>query len=225
MRHTACYWSQAKQPTGIVGYLFGYLMIYINRHMHEEALDHLDANSGETVLEIGFGHGATIRSLVHRVAGIKVVGIDVSRVMWQQAYLRNRRAIASGAVELHLASVSTMPFADETFTKVFAINSCQFWPDPEQDLHEVFRVLQPGGQLVLEVRGPDPVTGRWSWRDYSPEGITAIREALAQAGFTQIVTYIKRFRTLAAYTIKSTKPSVHPTFPSDHLGVSAKRPL
>ena len=81
-----------------------------------------------------------------------VAGLDLSITMVTQAARRNQPAIKAGRVELQQGTVSNIPYEYARFNKVVAVNNYQFWPNPELDLTEVQRVLQPGGRLVLGLR-------------------------------------------------------------------------
>jgi ubiquinone/menaquinone biosynthesis C-methylase UbiE len=69
--------------------------------------------------------------------------------MLEQAAKRNARAIQRGVVELMLGSAESLPFEDETFDKVLAVNSFQVWANPASGLHEIWRVLKPGAKTAL----------------------------------------------------------------------------
>jgi SAM-dependent methyltransferase len=50
---------------------------------------------------------------------------------------------------LERASVSRLPFADDFFDLVTAIETQYYWPDVVNDMQEVRRVLKPGGHLMV----------------------------------------------------------------------------
>jgi len=156
----SCGWSgwkaQFARPTGLVGRMVGSLMAFRNSGMNEFAVEMLDLQSEDQTLEIGFGPGVTIGLIAERSPRGHVCGIDISDVMVRQASQRNRELIDAGRVELSLASVSDIPYEYSRFTRVLAVNSFQYWPTPEHNLHEIQRVLRPDGKLVIVMRTDKP---------------------------------------------------------------------
>ena len=57
--------------------------------------------------------------------------------------------IESGSVVIQTATVSRLPFADNQFDLVTAIETHYYWPDLCSDLQEIWRVLKPGATLML----------------------------------------------------------------------------
>ena len=47
------------------------------------------------------------------------------------------------------ASVSRLPFADDKFDLVTAIETQYYWPNLQDDMKEILRVLKPGGRLMV----------------------------------------------------------------------------
>ena len=47
------------------------------------------------------------------------------------------------------ASVSRLPFADDKFDLVTAIETQYYWPNLQGDMKEILRVLRPGGRLMV----------------------------------------------------------------------------
>jgi ubiquinone/menaquinone biosynthesis C-methylase UbiE len=114
-----------------------------NRERIAWAVMLLGVQPADHVLEIGFGPGIAIErlaSIVHLVAGV-----DVSEVMVAQASRRNAAAIRAGRVDLTQGSAGNLPYLDQQFDRVLAINSLHIWSAPQTGLHEIHRVLKPGG--------------------------------------------------------------------------------
>lgn len=137
------------RPQGLLGRIGGVILAQEKRDFFPWVIEQLAAQPGDQVLEVGFGPGVAISHLVKQAVAAHIAGVDYSEVMLQQASRRNAAAIAAGKVELRYGSALALPFADETFTCAFSINSMQLWPDAAAGLRELARVLKPGGRLAL----------------------------------------------------------------------------
>ncbi|HEX7079555.1 MAG TPA: class I SAM-dependent methyltransferase [Gammaproteobacteria bacterium] len=162
------------RPEGVLGWLGGMIMARTNRRMIGRAVELLDVRPSDHVLEVGFGPGVGIAYLARAVSSGHVAGVDPSELMLGQARSRNAAAVARGAVELRKGGVERLPFRNESFDRVMAINSMQLWPDAVNGLREIHRVLKPGGCLVL------------GFTRHSGQGREGVAEALEAAGFTDV---------------------------------------
>ena len=79
----------------------------------------------------------------------KVCGIDYSDESVAVSKKTNARWIDLGRVEIREGSVSQLPFSDDVFDLVTAVETHYFWPDLAADTREVLRVLKPGGALIM----------------------------------------------------------------------------
>ena len=144
--------SQFACPTGLLGGGVGRLMAVKNAKMNEFAVEMLDIQPDDQALEIGFGHGRTIRMIAERAKAGFVAGVDLSDVMVRQATRYNLDLIVAGRAELCQGSVADLPYECGRFTKVLAVNNYQFWPDAEPNLEEMRRVMRDGGLVVICLR-------------------------------------------------------------------------
>jgi ubiquinone/menaquinone biosynthesis C-methylase UbiE len=78
-----------------------------------------------------------------------IFGIDISEEAVLTSSRVNEKDIKSGKVILKQASVSLIPFSDDFFDIITAIQTHYFWPDLKNNMIEVNRVLKPKGQFVL----------------------------------------------------------------------------
>jgi SAM-dependent methyltransferase len=144
---------QFRQPTGWLGRLSLRDMNRRHAKVTDWGLQHLAIEQHDTILDVGCGGGRT----VHKLAGIasagKVYGIDHAEESVRAARRTNARWIALGRVEIRHASVSALPFPDQMFDLVTAVETHFFWPDLAADLREVWRVLKPGGTLAIIAEG------------------------------------------------------------------------
>ena len=96
------------------------------------------------VLEVAIGTGL---NLPRYPAGITLTGIDLSPAML--AIARDRARALGMAVSLREASADALPFPDASFDTVVCVVSLCNIPDDKAAITEMFRVLRPGGRLVL----------------------------------------------------------------------------
>jgi SAM-dependent methyltransferase len=131
-----------------------------NRRRNAWAVERLDVQPTDRVLEIGFGPGIAVRELARRATRGYVAGVDHSAVLVEQAFRRNRQAIRAGRVDLRLGAAESLPDFREPFDKILAVNSVMFWDDPVQRLRELRKLLRTGGviAIVRQPRGPGSST-------------------------------------------------------------------
>ncbi len=176
---------QASRPTGWVGRALARWMAVETAGANDTALNVLDLQDADRVLEIGFGHGQTIRRAAARVPCGSVVGVDHSAAMLRAATRRCARLIAARRVELHCADSAHLPFPSASFDKALAVHTLYFWRPPAPHLRELRRVLAPGGRLVLGFR-PAGTRGAADVPSdvYTFHSAAAVHDLLAVAGFT-----------------------------------------
>lgn len=143
------------RPAGVLGRIGGCVMAIRGGGLLDRAIRSLHIRPGERVLEVGCGPGIGLEKLV--AAGARATGVDPSDVMVRMASRRNAPALASGKLEVFCAPAERLSFIDAGFDKVLAVNCLHAWCAPMRALHEIRRVLRPGGALVLACRRASPV--------------------------------------------------------------------
>jgi ubiquinone/menaquinone biosynthesis C-methylase UbiE len=141
--------EQSRKPSGRFGVFQARLMNMGHSQITLWGLSYISINKDDTILDIGCGGGKTVNTLAKTAAEGKVYGIDYSEVSVAVATKTNKELVNAGRVEISHASVESLPFPDNMFNLVTAIESYYFWPDPIDNLKEVRRVLKPGGTLIL----------------------------------------------------------------------------
>lgn len=141
--------AQCRKPRWWLGRVILSQMNARHAEVTEWGLGHVSVGEGFTILDIGCGGGRTIAMLAEKAANGKVYGIDYSPTSVATARRYNARRIEAGQVEIRHGTVSELPFADQAFDLVTAVETLYYWPDPVADLKEVLRVLKPGGHVVV----------------------------------------------------------------------------
>ena len=98
---------------------------------------------------MGCGGGGFLSRLSARYPDAGFAGVDISEDSLAVTREMNEGLVGSGRLDLQLASVDDLPFGDGSFAMVTAIETYFFWPDLEEGLREVARVLSPGGVLAI----------------------------------------------------------------------------
>jgi len=124
----------------------------MNRHhskLTDWGLGHVSIKLNDKILDIGSGGGRTINKLAAMANAGKIYGIDYSEDSVAATRRTNARWIDIDRVEIQQGSVSHLPFGDKSFDLVTAVETHLFWPDLPNDFRQIFRVLKPGGQLLI----------------------------------------------------------------------------
>jgi SAM-dependent methyltransferase len=112
--------------------------------------------SGTSVLDLGCGPGTITADIGRRVAPGRVLGIDASAAVIEEA----RRDAGGGPnVEFSVGDLYALEMDDHTFDVVHAHQVLQHLPDPVRALREMKRVCKPGG--LVAARDGDYGAFRW----------------------------------------------------------------
>ena len=112
-------------------------------------LGHVEIRDDFTILDVGCGGGRTIDRLASVATKGHVSGIDYSAQSVATSRETNKQWIDAGRVDIEQATVSQLPYADESFDLVTAVETHYYWPDLPHDVREVVRVLKPGGRFLI----------------------------------------------------------------------------
>ena len=125
------------------------------------AVETLDVQAGDRVLEIGCGSGVAAGLVCERLVEGRLLAIDRSATQIERARRRNEAHVASGRLALETVDVVDFDAGESRFDKVFAINVNVFWVGPAtEELARVRRALEPGGRLFLFYEPPGAARAR-----------------------------------------------------------------
>ncbi len=146
---------QLSRPTGLIGRVIGRLMNRHNAKMNAFAVEQLALTPTDRVLEIGFGGGVALPSLIRAAAFIG--GVDRSRDCVQWANVRYSAVVKAGRAAFREGSVEAIPFETASFEKVCTVNTVYFWPSLDAGFIEIHRVLVGYPTDIFTTRTPDEV--------------------------------------------------------------------
>lgn len=183
---------QARKPDKWFGKIFAQAMNRGHESMTDWGLRHVTIESRFKILDVGCGGGRTIEKLAAIAAGGVVYGIDYAEGSIAVSRNHNAHLINGGRVVIQKASVSQLPFPDDTFDLVTAIETQYYWPDLRGDMREILRVLKPAGRLV--VIAETYKGGKYDWLKWpvmwllrsSHLGVSDHRELFASTGYRNV---------------------------------------
>ena len=92
------------------------------------------------------GGGVALRGL-RPGQGVSYVGADISPQMLERTMAAARQRGVADLVEVRVADVAALPYADGEFDLVVSFTGLHCFPDPHRALTEMVRVLRGGGVL------------------------------------------------------------------------------
>jgi ubiquinone/menaquinone biosynthesis C-methylase UbiE len=141
--------DQYRCPTGEDGRKIAASMNRGHEPLTLWGLSHLTIKPDWAVLDVGCGGGKTVHRLAKLVPKGKVYGLDYSADMVQYSKEINQDLIAQNRVEIAEGTVEKIPFPEDFFDLVTAIETYYFWNNFTAALEEINRVLKPDGRLLL----------------------------------------------------------------------------
>lgn len=186
-----CQW---QKPTGWLGRFVLRNMNSRHSKVTDWGLSKASIRTPDIILDVGCGGGRTVNKLAATATEGKVYGVDFSEAAVAVATKTNRQWIAMGRVGIQKGSVSHLPFADETFDIVTAVETHFWWPDLPNDMREVLRVLKSNGTLIIiaEIyRGASTKTAKLAEKYLPLSGLNLLtasehRDLFRNAGYVDV---------------------------------------
>lgn len=157
----------------------------------------LQPQPGERILDVGSGPGLLALQIADLVAPTgSVTGIDVSADMVRLAQSRQHQATSQECLVFRDGDATSLPFADAAFDAAVSTQVYEYVNNLTQALDELYRVLRPGGRVVIVDTDWDSliwhvddlsllkrITDTWKSRFAEPCLPRTLRHQLANAGF------------------------------------------
>ncbi len=139
---------------------------------------------GQHILDVGTGTGVVALEAAKAVGSRgRCVAVDLSEKMLASATISARRANLDERIDFKVMDAEALQFEAASFDVVVSLFALLHFPNPNRALQEMFRVLKPGGAIVIGV-GSGP---RW----FSAQGIRhalgIVPDAIARLRGRQLV--------------------------------------
>jgi len=120
----------------------------------------LELGASGRMLDIGTGPGHIPVAVCQAIGDSKVFGVDLSKQMLKVARAHQHASGLGDRIEYHYMDAKDLAFEDASFDVVFSNTILHHIPEPLPFLSEAWRVLRPGGVLLIRdlFRPPDQAT-------------------------------------------------------------------
>jgi demethylmenaquinone methyltransferase / 2-methoxy-6-polyprenyl-1,4-benzoquinol methylase len=141
------------------------------------------------VLDVASGTAAVAIELAHAEPGRTIAGIDQSNEMLAAGRERVERAGLSGRIELREARAEALPFGDAEFDALTFTYLLRYVDDVPATLHELVRVVRPGGTVAMLEFGLPRGAWRPLWELYVRAGLPAAG-AVVSPGWREVGRFL-----------------------------------
>ena len=141
--------KQSQKPSGLVGRVITKIWSFYFKKLSLWAIKQTTISGNYRILEIGYGGGSTIKNLLALNKHLEVHGIDISKESYRTAQRVHSDSIRKGSVQLKIGNVENMPYQNNYFDRIFAIQTHIFWKDIKKSFQEVYRVLSSNSTLII----------------------------------------------------------------------------
>lgn len=111
----------------------------------KKIVEGLELKKGEKILEIGCGNGYYLSLLNRLKLRLNLVGIDNVQMALDDA----KKFLSDNKIKLIFADAAKLPFLNNSFDKIIMSEVIEHVKDEQAVLVEAYRVLKPGGILML----------------------------------------------------------------------------
>lgn len=141
--------KQSQKPSGLIGRVITKIWSFYFKKLSLWAIKQTTISDNYRILEIGYGGGSTIKNLLALNKNLEIHGIDISKESYRTAQRVHSDSIRKGSVQLKIGNVENMPYQNNYFDRIFAIQTHIFWKDIKKSFQEVYRVMSSNSTLII----------------------------------------------------------------------------
>jgi demethylmenaquinone methyltransferase / 2-methoxy-6-polyprenyl-1,4-benzoquinol methylase len=137
------------QIAGTYDFLNHFLSLGIDVLWRKNLRRHMPKSNYLRALDLATGTGDVALELAKDERVLKVTGMDLSRGMVELGKKKVRRRSLEGKVDLQIGDGVKIPADDQSFDLVTLSFGIRNFSDPDLSLQNIFRVLSPGGRVLI----------------------------------------------------------------------------
>jgi len=118
-----------------------------SRQLSLRFVEFAGVSDGERILDVGCGTGSLTRTMLESADVKSIVGVDLADIYLESA----RQTIRDPRVDFKTGDATSLPFADKSFDRAFAMLVLHFVPDAKKAVDEMRRVVRSGGVVAATV--------------------------------------------------------------------------
>lgn len=141
--------KQSQKPSGLIGRVITKIWSFYFKKLSLWAIKQTTISDNYRILEVGYGGGSTIKNLLALNKNLEIHGIDISKESYRTAQRVHSDSIRKGSVQLKIGNVENMPYQNNYFDRIFAIQTHIFWKDIKKSFQEVYRVMSSNSTLII----------------------------------------------------------------------------
>jgi demethylmenaquinone methyltransferase/2-methoxy-6-polyprenyl-1,4-benzoquinol methylase len=130
-------------------FLNHFLSLGIDKSWRKKVVKELNKQEPKKLLDVASGTGDLAIAAAKRITELQVEATDIAAAMLEKAQKKINKKHLSDRIKVSIADAEDLQFETDQFDAVTAAFGVRNFEDVPKGLSEMFRVLRPGGKLII----------------------------------------------------------------------------